>query len=255
MKNVKIKLTVWGIIILAGIIFYWQNRSPEVALVIFGSETIALSVSLWLITGAIAGLITSILLQLLLGVYSPKRRRSRQWDDDDEEDSDFEFPEEAESTNERFASSNRSDRDREGNSSPNPPPEESLTEDWQSPPQREDWNDVDDDWNIEEPPRRDINPSPQRSNNFGNSYEVQNAPEKRSQQGSVYSYRYREASRRSNSSENIEEDENDNNNDEEEANQSPKVYEANYRVIRPPLWNLPDADDNWDEEEDDPDKR
>lgn len=260
MKNVKIKLTVWVIIILAGIIFYLQNRSPEVSLVIFGSETIALSVSLWLIIGAIAGFITSIVLQLLLGVYSRQRRRSRQWedeaDDEDQEDGDFEFPEATETTNERFASSTRFNATKEANSVPNSRQKEDLPEeeDWESPPKREDWDDLDDEWNIEEPPKREINPPPPSNENF---YEVQNRPEKTSQQGSVYSYRYRQASSQSDNSERIEEEEeeNDNNDDDDETNQSPKVYEANYRVIRPPLWNLPDAEEDWDEEEDDTDKR
>ncbi|PSO50744.1 MAG: hypothetical protein BRC33_02360 [Cyanobacteria bacterium SW_9_44_58] len=255
MKNVKIKLTVWAIILLAGIIFYWQNRLPEISLVIFGSETIALPVSLWLIIGAIAGFLTSIALQLLLGVYSGQRRRSREWDDQDNDgdEGDFEFPEATESPNERFASSTRFNADRNADSVPNSRQQEELPEDgeedWESPLTGEDWNDLDDEWNIEEPPKRESNPPPP-----GNFYEVQNRPEKTSQQGSVYSYRYRQANGESDNSEPIEEEENDND-DDEEPNQSPNVYEANYRVIRPPLWNLPDAEENSDEEADDTDKR
>jgi len=240
MKNVKLKLTLWGIIIVAGMIFYLQNRSPEVSLIIFGSQTIALPVALWLIISAMAGLITSMLLQLLFGVYS--RQSRQQWEDDE----DFDFPEQPDEPNDRFASSDK----QEANSVPRAT--QTLQQDWQSPPQREDWNDLDDDdWNIEEPPRRDSNPSPNRNNNID---EVQNPPDKTSNQGSVYSYRYREARREYYDSEEIEEDEEENDNDEEEPNESPKVYEANYRVIRPPLWNLPD-EDNGNDDEDDQDKR
>lgn len=248
MRNAKIKLIIWGIILLVALIFFAQNSSPTVALVIFGSETIALPVALWLIIGAIFGFLTSILLQFLFGVsFSPKKPR-REWD---EEEGDFEFPEAEEEGRERFVTENRSnyqETTKTKTREPNSPFDESET-DWTSPPRREDWNQMDDDWNIEEPPPSNSN---LRSGYDDDIYEVQSEPEKTSQKGSVYSYRYREANREFYNSEEENYDQEDDDEDEDNPVQkSSQIYEANYRVIRPPLWNLSKENNNDDDEDKD----
>lgn len=248
MRNAKIKLIIGGIILLIALIFFAQNRSPTVALVIFGSETIALPVALWLIIGTIFGFLTSLLLQLLFRVsFSPKKPR-REWD---EEEGDFEFPEAEEEARERFTTENRSSYQEttENNRRKQDLSFDESEADWESPPRREDWNQIDDDWNIEEPPPSNF----QRKGDSDYSiYEIQSEPEKTSQTGSVYSYRYREANREfyNPEEENYDQEDDD---DEEEDNPTPKssqIYEANYRVIRPPLWNLSKEENNDDEDKD-----
>lgn len=245
MRNAKVKLTITilGIIGVAGLIFFLQNSSPVITLTIFGSQTIALPVAGWLIFSTIAGLITSIILQFLLGLYSRPRKRVREWEDTE---GDFEFPEAEENRKEKVTSrldqekatsQRKSQKTRD--TSYRTPGFQEAEEDWESPPRREDWNELDEEWNIEEPPRQEINdPTDNTEDEF---YEVERPLEKTSQQGSVYSYRYRKASRESDN-----EEENNYNDDES----SPPIYEANYRVIRPPLWNLPE-----EEEDDDDNKR
>lgn len=247
MKNAKVKLTIWVIILVAGLIFFFQNRSPLIALVILGSKTIALPVGVWLILSAIAGVLTSIFLQFLLGVFVPRPRRSREWNE--EEEGDFEFPEMEANQRESFTSQNVSNQEKTAQSERSEGVNYTVRnafedEDWEFPPQREDWNEIDEDWNIEEPPRQ----KPP-----GNFYD------REKEQTSVYSYRYRgdpnpdlAANDSSYEPEEINSDRYNQQEDEEEEANSPQIYEANYRVIRPPLWNLPEDET---EEDDEPDKR
>lgn len=251
MKNRTTKLTIWGIIFVVAVIFFLQNGSPSVALVIFGTQTIALPVALWLILSTVIGLMISFLLQFLFGVYSRPTRRVREWD---EPEDDPEFPEVAEEENRRFQNNQRSNPTKTASEDSQPREtdfsfgERALDEseeDWESSPPRNDWSDIDDDWNIEEPPPNNPrNNRPRSSEQAPDFYEVQQKPQRSTQEGSVYSYRYRAAR---NDSDNQEEEDYD----EEEEVASPKVYDANYRVIRPPLWNLSKEEN----EEDDEDKR
>jgi len=252
MANVNLKLIILGLLVIVGLIFAVQNLSPVVPLVIFGSETIALPVSFWVILSAIAGFLTSIILQFLFGIYAPKKRRPREWEEDEEE---FEFPEAEADRNERFTAqtSSNSQEKTQSQTSDAPLPEE-AEEDWESPPQREDWNRIDDDWDIEQPPKRD--PFAQRK--ADNFYEQPEPSEEEtpSRQESATAYRYRgdpyANNRRSNPEESrIRRDDSydiyNQEEEEEETPPSPTIYEANYRVIRPPLWNLPQEDNDDDE--------
>ncbi|AFZ42816.1 hypothetical protein PCC7418_0588 [Halothece sp. PCC 7418] len=257
MKNVQVKLTIGVIILVAGLIFLLQNRSPVIAIVIFGNQTVALPVGFWLILSAIAGLMISLLLQFLLGGFAPKARRPRDWDDEEE----FEFPEDDQ--RERFTAENFSNQNTESQSDRSDPVNytvgsafDNSEEDWESPPEREDWNDIDDDWNIEEPPRENNNPQRDRDYDF---YTLEKERENRIQPSSVSSYRYRGdpnpdsiANQPSFEPEEMISDRYNQQEDETDKPNSPQIYEANYRVIRPPLWNLPE-DEN--EDDDEPDKR
>ncbi|NBD18805.1 MAG: hypothetical protein GVY04_22535 [Cyanobacteria bacterium] len=264
MKNAKIKLTIWAIILVAGLIFFLQNRSPLIAIIIFGSKTVALPVGIWLILSAIAGLIASIFLQFLLGVFVPKARRPREWDDD--EDSDFEFPKVEEEQPENFTAKNTSNQQKTAQSEQTERinytvgsafDQEEEEEDWESPPQREDWNDIDDDWNIEEPPRQKKNPVTNNNDyDFDDRDDLEKEREQRVQQSSVSSYRYRgdpnperSSQQESFAEEDVSSDRYNQQEDGEEKPNSPTIYEANYRVIRPPLWNLPQDENEEDDEE------
>jgi uncharacterized integral membrane protein len=263
MKNAKIKLTIWAIILVAGLIFFLQNRSPLIAIIIFGSKTVALPVGLWLILSAIAGLIASIFLQFLLGVFAPKARRPREGDDDEEE-GDFEFPEVEEEQTENFTAKNTSNQQKTAQYEQSEQINytvgssfDQAEEDWESPPQREGWNDIDDEWNIEEPPRQKNNPVMDNSDyDFDDRDDREQEREQRVQQSSVSSYRYRgdpnpeyRSQQETFSEEDVISDQYNQQEDEEEKRKSPTIYEANYRVIRPPLWNLPQDENEEDDEE------
>lgn len=263
MKNAKIKLTIWAIILVAGLIFFLQNRSPLIAIIIFGSKTVALPIGLWLILSAIAGLIASIFLQFLLGVFVPKARRPREWDE--EEEGDFEFPEVEENQSENFTAKNTSNQQKTAqyeqseriNYTVGSASDQEEEEDWEFPRQREDWNDIDDDWNIEEPPRQKNNPVTNDSDDdFDDRDDREQERKKRVQQSSVSSYRYRgdpnpeyRSQQETFGEEEVSSDRYNQQEDGEEKPNSPTIYEANYRVIRPPLWNLSQDENEEDDEE------
>lgn len=231
MRNLNIKLTILGTIVVVGVIFFLQNASPVIPLVILGSKTIALPVALWLILAVVVGFLSSILLQFLLGLYSSGKKRPQEWDEEEEA---FDFSETQTDRSERFQDYNRSNSE----NSPQNEPRETFSdvdeEDWESPPKRDSWTDPDDDWNIEEPPPVETQFRTETTND--RVYEVRKAPEKTTTEGSVYSYRYREATTDDNF---------------EEESSSPKIYDANYRVIRPPLWNLSKEENEEDEDKQD----
>ncbi|MFP4133782.1 MAG: hypothetical protein ACLFQP_05270 [Halothece sp.] len=256
MKNTKFIFVVLGIIILTGVIFFLQNRSPVLPLVFFGTETISFPVGLWLILSAIAGILASTILQLLLGVYPRPNGKSNDWDEPNSPnspDTTYRVPNPNRYQSKDSSSYNTSERASYTVSNPKASPyDKNDDQDWESSLQGEDWNEVDEEWDIEKPPRRENPPSPNRNDDEDetlysppetprNIYERPQTPEKTSnQQGSVYSYRYRKVE------EDLDEQEDDRNNEDEDEDRpsSTQVYEANYRVIRPPLWNLPDEEDD-----------
>lgn len=275
MKNSKLILVILGVMILGGGIFFLQNTSPVLSLVFFGTQTVSLPVGLWLVLSAIAGLLSSLILQLLLGVYPPPKSRSRNWDYPDDPDDEPDSPNPPDTTyrvanpnryqSEENSSYNTSERASYGVSNPKAfQYDKNDDDDWELPLTGEDWNQIDEEWDIEQPPRRPNPPPP--SNNDEDEDETLYSPpdttrniderpqtpkETSPQEGSVYSYRYRETDEEFDDSEN---DKNDDDNDYTDEPRSSQVYEANYRVIRPPLWNLPDEEEE-DLEEDDKEQR
>ncbi len=266
MKNTKLIFAVLGIIILAGVIFFFQNRSADLTLVFFGTETVSLPVGLWLILSAIAGILASTILQLLLGVYPRPNGNSDDWDEPDSPnppDTTYRVANPNRYQSEENSSYNTSERASYKVSNPQSSPyDKNDNEDWDSPLQGEDWNQIDEEWDIEQPPRRENPPSPNRNNDDEdetlysppetprNIYERPQTPEKTSnQQSSVYSYRYRQAEK----DDEDQEDDRNNEDEDEDRPSSTQVYEANYRVIRPPLWKLPDEEE--DLEDDDSEQR
>lgn len=258
MKNTKVKLTIWGVILATGVIFLLQNRSPVIGIVILGSETPALPVGIWLILSAIAGLISSILLQALLGVFVPRARRPREWDD--EEESEFDFREVEADQRERFKTETAATPEK--NEPPNRSESVNYTvgnafdnsdQDWEFPAQREDWNEMDDDWNIEEPPRPANDSRRDRADAF---YDTEADRQNRLEERSVNSNRQEPTQRNQPSSqrpfegEEISIDRYNQQEDESGGFNTPQVYDASYRVIRPPLWNLPEDENEEDDETD-----
>lgn len=101
-----------------------------------------------------------------------------------------------------------------------------------------DWKPREDeeDWNIEEPPTEptttgEIFDRPLKEDQ-SKSYEVQQEPKTASRSGSVYSYSYREPK-------------------DTAVNKTEQVYDANYRVIRPPYKKNADKKTEEDDSEED----
>lgn len=239
----RIPLLIFVLAVLA--IFLVQNGSPALPLILFGTQTIALPAALWLLVAILAGVATSLVLQLLSSWRG------------------------------RFARAKK-----EIYNSPKPPP--ATRKKPEPPPRREDWEndsprdweippkppivetDEEDDWNIEQLPQEEtrLQPEADEFEEFDNSsdrsretdtevdaprVEVRRTPESSQKSGTFYSYRYREATPK----------------DKERLvnNEDETVYDANYRVIRPPLWDMPpepepeDAEEDWGLDEDDEQQR
>lgn len=192
-------------------LFLLQNQQP-VSLVFFGGITIlTMPIGVWILIFTAAGVITSLILQLLNTLSrqtTPKKR-------------DFE---ELKSDSSPFPKQTYGDRKKQ--------------QEKRSPPTDYDWansNDMDD-WNIEEPPTETTTTKP----NFERSLreesvkpvEVQKQPKSISQKGSVYSYGYREPT-------------------DKVSDKTDKVYDANYRVIQPPYRENTEQQTKIDEEEED----
>ncbi len=72
-----IKLAVVLLVIAGLILFGLQNWSPAVPLIIFGGETIALPMALWLLGAITAGALTTVVIHILFGIstsLAPARR-------------------------------------------------------------------------------------------------------------------------------------------------------------------------------------
>lgn len=216
-------------------LFVLSNLSPPVLPLMFlGMQTPALPLTVWMGIAIAAGVITSLVLQLLSYL-----QRGYQGNEDVAE-----IP-----PRNRWASRTASETRQ-----PEPP-----TPDTPSPPHTKtqtpssDWEETSgEDWNFEEEPVgsqsdqdyiKSERPSPSTSGNRS-SYEVKQEPSSTSQSGSVYSYSYRESSRSG-------------------VGKTDGIYDANYRVIMPPYHKSTqpvkeDEDEDWgfedDEDFDTPDR-
>lgn len=239
MFKVKVALIV---LILGGLaLFVLQNLSPALALVILGSRTAALPLAVWILLAIFAGFLTSIALQILN--YLQRRLAQRQTVAQIPRSPTSRFSQAREMP--KAASRSDSGEARKSPSQPRPEREPSgrdyaaTVSDWEAsrPP---DWNQEDDEWQIEQPPTTEtpIQDFPSQAG----TYEVKKEAESSDRSGSVYSYRYREAKPK------------------QPKPQEPKpetppsqptgeqVYDANYRVIRPPLWEMPNPPDEDEED-------
>lgn len=217
MGNTLAKLPVLAAILGAIALFLVQNRSPTLPLVLFGQPTrFELPVSLWLLAAGAIGWATSLCLQGLdaLALRSLLRRR-RDRGDRTGYTSD-ELPPEADIGN------------REGRGWNQTPPEQS---DWETP--KPFLDEEDDEWDIESPPDRRSRPEAPE--------EREDIPPKRpaTREPAVYSYSYRDERPRQTTAPARQPD-------------SDRVYDANYRVIQPPVWDSEEEDEeDWGFDDDD----
>ncbi len=214
-----------GIILLQNqqsVTLYFLGTDVETALF-----TLKLPLAIWILIFTLAGIISSFFIQLftrssrVLAFNKPQKSRPRS-------------PEPPETPYQR--------------------PEPKKKSDWETPPPPEwenssDTEQEDDEWDIEEPPEE--NTIPRNSTNFEDTrseFEKQQPPKTVSQEGTVYSYTYRELSDRVAS----ESPENSPQSEKKPPSTQPNgdVYDAQYRIITPPYQPSQESDEDRDNEED-----
>ncbi len=177
------------------IIFFGQNLQA-VSLVFLGSYTTPqLPLALWIILFTGAGLLTSLLLQNLNYLSKPREKAKKQ-------------VEKKQSLRDKFRPSKQK-----------PAPRTYRDSDWEE--------EEEDEWNIEEPPTEPTvlprNPPQERKlEDKTPSIEAEKQPKSTVQSNSTYSYSYRKSNSEGNSL-------------NKESNSRDDVYDANYRVIIPPI--------------------
>jgi hypothetical protein len=273
----RIKLSI-AVLFLAGVIlFYIQNREV-VSLKFLCSDvnsfcfyqTPSFPIAAWMLLFALAGTITSLLLQFLNALskpsrktiagdnyysdrsesYTPRDRASYSQDDNSFRDRNVDevrspqrnydtvFPRDRTVNKQTTSSYNPQSSDR--TSSANGTSEKTFDRD-----ERSDWEDGEsDDWNLDEPPQQtnstresleqSIREEESKLKSESKIYEKPQNPETVNRSGSVYSYKYKESG-------------------ESKENKTDRVYDANYRLINPPMQtpqqdsksNETDGDDDW----------
>lgn len=218
--------------LIIGIVFFIQNQQA-VTLVFFGNlASLALPISGWVLLFVMAGAITSLLWRVILPSQKPSASRFEA-----ERSRPYTPPPSPPRT--PIAPDLRPPQDYT-RSSVDTPLSSSKT-DWERTPPKEEW----DDWEVEQPvsepsakPASETTSEPSQtfedSNRFERKLEENNAPAFEVEQqpkiatrtGSVYSYVYRE-------SKDKQDKEKEPNKVENEERKSDRVYDANYRVIRP----------------------
>jgi hypothetical protein len=258
------RLVIFLLVLGVGIVFFVQNQQP-VTLVFLGNLASArLSIALWVLLFIAAGAITSIFWQILSSFQKPSVSQNFQA----ERSRPYSPPPPPRTP--QISSDYRPPQDI--SRSPQQTPVSSAKSDWEARNSKEEW----DDWEVEkpapepiresvrEPVRESIRdsvrefatrePSPvseNRTDNVENKleedkstvFEVEQKPKTSTRTGSVYSYVYREPRERP-------EKEKDTDKPKQE-NKSDRVYDADYRVIRPPYRETLDQQTRQDEEEED----
>ena len=224
------RLILVFLMLIASIIVLVQNQQA-IAIYFLGTDTktalcsLKLPLGLWVILFTLGGILTSLLMQGL--TQFPRQAAPKQT----------------------------------GKSRPRPqdPPEtpyqrpKSNTSDWENPLPQE-WEDVppeddDDEWDIEEPPiEKTIPRKPSRVKETKSEFEVQQpSPTKASQEGTVYSYTYRELSDRISATPPQDPPKVEKETSSSSPNPNKKVYDADYRVITPPYQPPQESEDEDDE--------
>ena len=211
------KIILLGLVISILVLFTIQNGLEPLSLIFFGSATIELPRAIWMAIFIAAGALTSLAIQLLhaIPVQASSRERLRR---SPPELSEPEFNR----RDSRFEARKKSSEPKSDWETPSNP-------DWGSQEER---NDV---WKIEEPPKESTQTSirfdkKERETDSSN-YEINREPTSSSRSGSVYSYGYQEP-------------------EDSGVGKQEKVYDAQYRMIRPPLRQPNQEQDNNGEEED-----
>lgn len=216
-----IKILLLGLVLSVLVLFTIQNGLEPLSIIVFGSATIELPRAVWMAIFMAAGVLTSLVIQLLHAIpasATPEQRLRRPQRESPE-------PKQAK-INSRES---RFEKNRQASESKS---------DWETP-QNPDWGSKEehnDEWNIEDPPRESTRTSirldKQEREKEQNNYEIRRQPTSSSNSGSVYSYGYQEP-------------------DNSGVGKQEKVYDAQYRMIRPPLRqpNQPQENQNVSEED------
>jgi uncharacterized integral membrane protein len=229
----QIKLLTLLLTLVAIVIFYLQNQQ-SIALVFYGiTIPIQFPIAVWVLLSLLAGVITSILLQILNGLgrsKSKEREATRK-------------PEPP-----RTAKTTVNSKQTRSQKKENKPPERPIKEEleWDAPSQKKvDWDgkeiepepdlvrEIKDDFPFKAQPPLEKN------------YEVEKKPVSENRSGSVYSYSYGKNTKRDDRVEKVKKE------DKAEPKKVDRVYDANYRVIdnpkddRPPTKSLNEDDEDW----------
>ncbi|MEL4895104.1 LapA family protein [Crocosphaera sp. Alani8] len=200
------------------IILYFLGTNDETALF-----SLQLPLGIWVVLFLSAGIISSLLIQILS--RSPRSLSPR-------------------------ASNNPRSRKEKPPETPYSRPEPKKS-DWDKSPPPEWENSLeeeDDEWDIEEPPLENTIPrQPSMVEDKDSEFEVKKPPKTSSQEGTVYSYTYRELSDRVPSQPSSDPPESDKK--PSSSQQSRDVYDAQYRIITPPYQPLQDTQDGDEQDE------
>lgn len=207
------RLIVLALMLIGTVVSLLQNQQP-ITLYFLGTDSntalfsLQLPLGIWIILFTVAGIITSLLIQFLTRSpvsLSPKPPRNRRPRTPEPPETPYSRPE-----------TKKSDWEK------SPPPE------WEQSIEEEE-----DEWDIEEPPTENTIPrQPDKVEDIRSEFEVQKPPKAVSQEGTVYSYTYRELSDRVSSQPSPEPPKPK----EKPPSSQPRkeVYDAQYRVITPP---------------------
>lgn len=194
-----------------------QNWSPVLPLVFLGIKTQALPLAILILLSLTAGALTSLLITGLFKLsnyFAAQQLRHRGRDSEATRRS-------SSSQNYAAPSSPRPPQSSTTNSTPS-----DASSDWDTEPK-------DDDWDFDEEADNERKSSSQDGVRDSTNYERQQQPKSSSQSGSVYSYGYREPSNSG-------------------VGKTESVYDADYRVIKPPYRETDKAkeDEDWGFEDD-----
>ena len=213
MSRLKIFLSLFVLLFLS--ILFWQNREPLSLKLLCPDinqyclyQTPKLPLAIWMLIFILAGLVTSLIWQLLSYVSTRSSRRDR-YSSPGYVSEGKDAPEVSQPKT-KVADFPRSPTTTK--TKVNPPVTDNLSK-------KSDWEDDNssDDWNTEELTQEKVSEQPKdKQSNEQKSYEVRRKPENVQRSGSTYSYKYREADRGK----------------EEKVD---RVYDANYKVINPPI--------------------
>jgi uncharacterized integral membrane protein len=228
------------LLILAGLaLFALQNWSPVLPLVILGLRTQAFPLAIWMIGAIAAGAATTVAVSTLfsLSKFTAVRRSNK----NRQPASPYAPPTERTESRPWAGAWGKG----KGNDSPRNP-ETRLQDDWENRQPLEEWDDWDDDAPRNAQPGRDrtdedwdnwegYEPKDRVQAPVRTDFEVKQEPAAQKQSGSIYSFSY----------------------DKPEEPRKDEVYDADYRVIVPPVADSkvpepPELDDeDWGFEDDD----
>lgn len=228
------RLTILALMVISAGIMLLQNQQ-SITLYFLGTDaetalfSLGLPLGLWILIFTIAGIISSLFIQLftrssrLLSFKKPINPSPRL---PDPPETPYQRPEPKQSDWERSS-----------------PPE------WEKSPQdKED----DDEWEIEEPPiEKTIPRRPPQGENTRSEFEIQQPPKTASQEGTVYSYTYRELSDRVSSDPSQSPPKLEKKPQSSSSQTRGDVYDAQYRIITPPYQPSQESNDEDGENEED----